>query len=109
MMNFKIFIFQKIESQRNLKARTALIISLVFLFFMLLGGFPKSGHALHWSDKIWEEFGCPKNVLGTWVSENEDKRLTFENKSMVFRSGDGEEYNQQSFKHKTKKFKDGAL
>jgi hypothetical protein len=90
-MNFKYSIFQKIEIPRNPKAHGALIISLVFSFFMMLGGLPKLGHALDWNDKAWEEFGCPKNVLGTWVSENDDKRLIFDNKRMVSRSGEGDE------------------
>jgi hypothetical protein len=37
-------------------------------------------YALDWDDKNWKEYGCPENIMGSWISRDKDNRLMIEEK-----------------------------
>ena len=56
---------------------------------ILLAANASSLYGLDWNDKNWEEYGCPKTILGSWVSRDKDDRLMIEAERLIFRTDDG--------------------
>lgn len=60
-----------------------------FLAFLIL--FITPAYSLDWNDAHWAKIGCPKNISGSWRSENGGKQLKFENNQIIARDIDGSE------------------
>jgi hypothetical protein len=56
------------------------------MFFLVANASPIYG--LDWDDKNWEAYGCPKNIIGSWVSRDKDDRLMIEAERLIFQTSD---------------------
>lgn len=54
----------------------------------LLSGHASPIYGLDWNDKNWEEYGCPKTIIGSWVSRDKDDGLMIEAERLIFRTDD---------------------
>ena len=54
-----------------------IVFALTLTLVIVLNIFFSLGHALDWNDKSWMDLGCPKNILGTWISQDQRRFLTF--------------------------------
>ena len=61
------------------------------ILFLLLVGFPRPGHSVDWNDKTWINSGCPNGVLGNWLSQNDENKLSIENNRIITRTLDKKE------------------
>ena len=68
-----------------------IVFPLTLTLVIVLNIFSSLGHALDWNDKSWVDLGCPKNILGTWISQDQRRFLTFKGNRVFFRSIEGDE------------------
>ena len=69
--------------------RWTLALSITILLFLSV--FMGSGQALDWAENDWSEMGCPKNILGTWLSQDQTEQLAINKNQIISRSISGEE------------------
>ncbi len=66
------------------------VVSISILFLLLIS-LPGLGSAVDWNDKSWRISGCPKGVLGNWLSQNDEHKLSIENNRIITRTLAGKE------------------
>jgi hypothetical protein len=67
-----------------------------YIFFMtgmvfLISAPTSPVYALDWDDKNWKEYGCPENMLGSWVSRDKGDRLLIEAHRLIIKSNEGDQ------------------
>ena len=54
------------------------------MFFLTVNASPIN--ALDWNDKNWGKSGCPKTIIGTWVSRSNEDTLLIEANRLIFQA-----------------------
>jgi len=65
------------------------------MFFLTINASPIN--ALDWNDKNWGKSGCPKTILGSWVSRSSEESLMIEANRLIFQAIDED---QQFYSYK---------